>query len=294
MHFLLLCILSSTGIFIIFKSLDRFNIPPFPVIVINYLVATLIGFRISPEPSKISNILTMEWLPASILIGVLFILMFFLIAYSTQIAGISVTTVASKMSVIFPILFSILIDKSDHLTFLKGTAILFTLVGVGLTVYNPQDSSKKVRAAIFIPLILFVGMGLVDSLVKFAQHRFVSDSDTALFSAVLFLNALMAGVAVLVLSPKYLPSFTKPAIWGWGILLGFVNFGSIFFLVRALNYQSAAGRMMDSSVIFGVNNISIVALSVLVGLLIFGERLKPINWAGIFLSALALILFSLG
>ena len=37
-------------------------------------------------------------------------------------------------------------------------------------------------------------MGLVDSLVKFAQHRYVSDTDTALFSAVLFLNAFIAGL----------------------------------------------------------------------------------------------------
>jgi len=294
MHFLLLCIISSTGIFIVFKTLDRFNIPAFPVIVINYLVATLIGFRISPEPSMIRDILDMEWLPASILIGVLFILMFFLVAHSTQIAGISVTTVASKMSVIFPILFSLIIDKGDHLTLLKGSAILFTLVGVGLTVYSPMESSRKIRAAVFIPLLLFVGMGLVDSLVKFAQHRFVNDPDTALFSAILFLNALLAGIAVLVLTPKYLPSFGKFEVWGWGILLGFVNFGSIFFMVRALNYQSPEGKMIDSSVIFGVNNTSIVAISVLVGLMVFGERLKPINWVGIFLSALALILFSLG
>lgn len=294
MQFLLLCILSSTGIFIVFKTLDRYNIPSFPVIVINYLVATLIGFRISPDPSQIRNILDMEWLPSSMLIGILFILMFFLLAYSTQKAGISVTTVASKMSVIFPILFSMLIDRSDQLTLVKGAAIIFTLVGVAFTVYNPADSLKKVRAAVYIPIILFVGMGIVDSLVKHAQHNFVSDSDTALFSAVLFLNAFMAGIAVLVLSPQYMPSFVKPSIWGWGLLLGSLNFGSIFFMVRALNYISPEGKIIDSSVIFGVNNISIVALSVLVGLLVFREKLKPLNWVGILLSALALILFFLG
>ena len=142
MHFLFLCVLSSTGIFIIFKSLDRFKIPPFPVIVINYLLATL---RISPEPARISDILRMEWLPASILIGILFILMFFLVAYSSQKAGISVTTVASKMSVIFPILFSMLIDKGDHLTLLKGVAILFTLIGKMLLIRMINDSAVRIN-----------------------------------------------------------------------------------------------------------------------------------------------------
>ena len=70
---------------------------------------------------------------------------------------------------------------------------------------------------------------------------------------------------------------------------------SIFshFLVRTLNYVSPAGKSMDSSVVFGANNISIVALSVLVGLLVFREKLSAVNWTGIALSALALILFSM-
>jgi drug/metabolite transporter (DMT)-like permease len=293
MHFLLLCIISSTGIYIIFKSIGRFHVPSFPVIVINYMVATWMGLLIYDGPVRIHEILTREWLPVSILIGVLFILMFFLLAYSSQKAGISVTTVASKMSVIFPILFSMLIDPGDHLTVLKGTAILTTLFGVGLTVYNPRER-KVNRAVLYIPLILFVGMGLVDSLVKYTQHLYLSDHDTALFSAVLFLNALAAGLVILLFSPGYLPGFRKPSTWGWGILLGGVNFGSIFFLVRALNFTSSNRGGIDSSVIFGINNTGIVALSVMVGLLVFKEQLKPVNWIGIALSVLALTLFSLG
>ncbi|MCP4310900.1 MAG: DMT family transporter [Bacteroidetes bacterium] len=293
MHFLLLCILSSTGIFIVFKSIDRLGIPSFPVIVINYLLATILGFLINPGQPSIDRIMKMEWLPSSILIGILFIVMFFLVAQSSKKAGISVTTVASKMSVIFPILFSMLIDSGDRLSLVKAVAILFTLCGVALTVYNPMEGMKG-RAAVYIPLILFVGMGIVDSLVKYAQHHYVSDNHTALFSAVLFLNAFIAGILVLIFTPKYYRSLLRPAVWGWGILLGAVNFGSIFFIVRALNFTSRDGGQIDSSVIFGINNTGIVALSVMAGLLIFGERLKPVNWVGISLSAFALILFSMG
>ena len=164
---------------------------------------------------------------------------------------------------------------------------------MALTVYKPRKGSLD-RAVIYIPLLLFLGMGVVDSLVKFAQHSFVNDSDTALFSAILFLNAFLSGIIVLIFFPKYYRSFLRPTVWGWGLLLGGVNFGSIFFLVRALNYVSPAGNGIDSSIIFGVNNIGIVGLSVLVGLWIFRERLLPLNWFGIILSALALILFTLG
>jgi len=292
MHFLLLCILSSTAIFVTFKTINRFNIPAFPVIVINYLVATLLGFLIYSGDTALASIPGSRWLPISIIIGILFILMFFLIAFSTRKAGISVTTVASKMSVIFPIIFSLIIDPSDQLSLLKLAAILIALGGVVLTVYKKEEKSKQ-RSIIFIPLLLFVGMGLVDSLVKLAQQQYVSDEETALFSAILFLNAFLSGILVAFFYRKHNRYFLKGAVWGWGLLLGAVNFGSIFFLVRALNYSSPTGLHMDSSVIFGANNISIVALSVLVGLLVFKEKLKFINWIGIVLSALALLLFTL-
>lgn len=293
MFFLILCILSSTGIFIIFKSIDRLQIPALPVIVINYLSATILGFLISRPDTGINGILEKEWLGVSMVIGVLFIVMFFLVDFSTRKAGISVTTVASKMSVIFPVVFSLLIDRSDQLTSLKFLAILCTLAGLAMTVYRPREARLD-AAVVFIPLLLFTGMGLVDSLVKFAQYRFVNDPETALFSAVLFLNALLTGIVVLLALPRYIVYLRNRAVWFWGLLLGGVNFGSIFFIVRALNYISPEGKGIDSSLIFGVNNTCIVALSVLSGLWIFRERLLRVNWFGIGISVLALVLFALG
>ena len=292
MHFLLLCILSSTGIFIIFKTIDRLGVPSFPVIVINYLTATLLGFIINAREVSLLSILDSRWLPLSILIGVMFILMFFLIAFSSRMAGISVTTVASKMSVVFPIVFSLIIDPSDHLTLMKTAAIAVALCGVILTIYKP-GRGKVNRSVVLFPLLLFVGMGVVDSLVKLAQQNYVMDKETALFSAILFLNAFLSGLVALIFYRKDSKQFLRRPVWGWGLLLGTVNFGSIFFLVRALNYVSPTGFRLDGSVVFGANNISIVALSVLVGLLVFQEKLKLINWVGIVLSALALLLFTL-
>jgi drug/metabolite transporter (DMT)-like permease len=293
MHFLILCILSSTGIFMVFKFVDRFSFPPLPVIVINYFTASLLGFVIQASPKSLPDMARSEWFPISIVIGILFIIMFFLVAYSSKKAGIAITTVASKMSVIFPILFSVLIDPGDRMTLIKAMAVACTLTGVALTVYKP-GSGKLDKAAVYVPLLLFAGMGLVDSLVKFAQHHYVNDSEVAPFSSVLFLNAFISGLLVIAVMPGLFRNFVRLRIWGWGILLGAVNFGSIFFLVRALNYLPPAGRPTDSSVIFGINNIGIVALSVMAGWIIFRERLRPVNWIGVSLSAVALILFMFG
>ena len=294
MHYLFLCILSSTGIFIVFKALDRFRIPVFPVILINYLLATLLGFLLNRGKLDTGEIFGQSWLPLSMAIGILFILMFFLVGASTRRAGISTTTVASKMSVVFPIVFSMIIDPSDILTPVKASAIICALAGVALTVFRkPAEGGKSLAVA--LPLILFIGMGVVDSLVKFSQHRFVGDADTPLFTAVLFLNALSSGLLILIFRSGELRHFGRSSTWGWGLLLGAVNFGSIFFMMKALNFRNlSAVSGLDSSLVFGVNNTGIVVLSVLTGLLVFGERLRPVNWLGIGISILSFILFSLG
>lgn len=292
MVYLILCILSSTGIFLVFKILDQKKLPPYPVILINYLVATIIGFALNSGKVTLSELVRINWIPLSILIGFLFIVMFFVVARSSSEAGISITTVASKMSVVFPISLSIFLEPLDVLSFIKAIAILAALLGVMLTVYAPAGNIEG-RKKILIPLLLFVGMGIVDSLVKFAQHKYVSDPDTALFSAVLFAMAFITGIIILPFRGKGLSEFSRKGIWLWGILLGVVNFGSIYLMVSALNFVTDAGNQIDSSIIYGANNIGIVSLSVLSGLIFFREKLSLINWIGIGLSAVAILLFSL-
>jgi drug/metabolite transporter (DMT)-like permease len=292
MHYLVLCILSSTGIFVVFKFLDRKNIAPYPVIVINYLVASIFGFLINSADFSLKSVMTLPWLPISLLIGVLFILMFFVIARSSQVAGISTTTVASKMSVVFPIVFSMIIDPTDSLTLTKIFAIITALIGVLLTVYSPGSNAGLMKK-ITLPLVLFIGMGIVDSLVKYAQHHFVENPDRALFSAILFFIAFLTGVLMLPFRKGAVSHFKKINTWLWGIGLGIFNFGSIYLMVSALNFVNAEGLGTDSSIIFGMNNIGIVSLSVLAGVLIFTEKLKTINWVGIALSVIAIILFTI-
>ncbi len=77
-----------------------------------------------------------------------------------------------------------------------------------------------------------------------------------------------------------------------GALLGAVNFGSIYFLVKTLNYTHPQHGTIDSSVVFEINNIGIVALSVILGMLIFQEKLSRINVAGITVCIIATILLA--
>ncbi len=245
MIYLILSILSSTAIFILFKFLGHLNIPAFPVIVYNYLFATIPGIFFSIKSIPSGPLTAKPWLPMALIIGILFILMFYIIGLSSKKAGISVTTVASKMSVATPIAFSILYDPGDRLTWIKFAGISLALISVFLIVYR-NGGIRVSRQAIYLPFLLFAGMGIVDSLVKYAQYRYIGNGELAFFTLILFLVAFVTGLTVLVIK-RNLKSLMDPNILPWGIMLGIANFGSVFFLIRSLNYRSSGMSMFDSS-----------------------------------------------
>jgi len=226
------------------------------------------------------------------LIGVLFILMFVVIAKSSQIVGIAITTVSNKMSVIIPITFSILIDPLDKLTNLKAAGIILAILAVFLSVYRKRKIEFDPRN-IYLPIILFLGMGIVDSIVKYAQQYYVNDDVLPLFTVILFIMAAIAGLVTKLLRKTPFKALVNPKVLMWGILLGISNYGSLYFVIKALNYKDTYGGHIGGSVVFGINNLGIIALSVIIGLLVFKEKILKINWVGIIISFIAIYILSI-
>lgn len=282
MIFLWLCIFCSTLIYILFKIREKFQANLSGIILINYFIATILGFITSNNINKTKTILHSEWLAIAILIGVLFVIMFFLIGISTIKTGITVTSIATRMSMIIPIFFSMFLFD-ENISTLKIFKIILTLIAVILAIYNKADKNVKLTFA-FFPIILFIGSGSVDTLVKFAQHKFVPNSEVSLFSSTLFGISFITSFFLLFIKNQKKELFSCATIL-IGSLLGIVNFGSLYFLIKSLNNSG-----LDSSLIFGINNLAIVCFSLLTGFFVFKEKLTRINWAGIFLSIICIIL----
>jgi len=51
-------------------------------------------------------------------------------------------------------------------------------------------------------------------------------------------------------------------------------------------------NVFDSSIVFGINNMGIVVLSVIIALIFFSEKLSNLNKAGIVLSILTIVFMS--
>jgi len=72
-----------------------------------------------------------------------------------------------------------------------------------------------------------------------------------------------------------------------GSLLGIVNYGSLYYLIAALNSSG-----FKSSVVFSMVNIGIVSLSLIFGLFIYKEKISKLNYLGIGLSFIAIIILA--
>jgi len=283
MIYLLLSILSSSVIFITFKVTERFKTNLIKLITVNYLVAVILGFSFNHHPISILSALTSEWLPYAVLIGFSFILMFFLIGYSTRLSGVAVTTIAGKLSMVIPILFSILYF-SEKTTVLKISGLILATIAVLLTSYRPVDKAKNLKL-ILIPLAIFLGSGITDSIVKYAQSYHVPNSMSLLFPAVVFLTALIIGLIFILIKPKSISKNISIAELIGGSILGIANFGSLYFFILALNNSK-----LDSSIVFGLNNICIVLFSILIGFVLFKEKFSRVNFAGVLMAVIAILI----
>lgn len=285
MIYLLLCVLSTAGIMVVFKIAGRQNLDTFRIIVINYFVAAALGFSIDKLPGR--GDISAEWLPMAIIIGILFIVMFFVIALSTQKAGIAVTSVASKMSVVIPIVFSIFYFN-EPTGILKISGIIMAMIAVFMTSYNREKSKKRGLQVIYLPLLLFLGTGLIDSLIKYTQEVKLTRESTIMFSSILFSISAVTGVVFSFFrrtGSRKNENYLKVLIAG--LVLGIVNFGSLYGIIMALD-----SNFLDSSIIFGINNMGVVVLSVVLALAFFNEKLNLLNKAGIALSIITIIFLS--
>ena len=287
MIYLLLSILASTIIFIIFKLFEKFQINIFQAIVVNYCIAFTTGILSYNGTITISQLPNLDWFYYTLILGALFIIVFNLMAITTQKSGLSVVSVATKMSVVVPVLFGLLY-YNESLGTVKLIGIAIALIAVYLTSNKSKQGITVNRKSIVLPILVFIGSGIIDTSIKFLEDTYVANNNVPLFSAIIFLAAAIIGfifIIIQIIRGSFNFEFKNIIA---GICLGVPNYFSIYFLVKTLRSD-----ILESSGIFAINNVSIVALSTFAGIFIFKEKLIRKNWIGIALAILSIVLISI-
>ncbi len=284
MIFLILTVLQSTAIFAVLKLFNRFRIDNWQAITINYIIASGLGFLIYRGPISASIIYGKSWFEFAVILGITFIGTFFIFALSSQKVGVALTSVASKMSVVIPVIAGLLL-LHEEITLLASIGVVVALVAFYLTLGSGANRSFPKKYVIF-PLLLFLGNGINDTLMKYSEHHFVEDTnDLVLFLSTIFMVGIVMGLIISTrryIDKKYSISFRNIIA---GIILGLLNFGSTFYILKSMG-------LYESSVVFPVTNAGVVTLSALVGFFFFREKLSLRNWIGILLAILAILLIA--
>ena len=280
MIYLLFSVFFSSIIFIVFKLFDKYQINTLQAIVINYVIACGIGLITYSGVIKVNEIHQKPWFIGAIILSVLFISVFNVMAKTAQNNGVTVASIAGKMSVIIPVVFGVILYQ-EKLSIIQITGIILALIAVYLTTTKGKTILQKNQFV--FPILLFIGSGIIDTSIKYIQINYVINSELPYFMGAVFCFACIIGLCILSTQKKIFQSKSIIA----GIILGLINYYSIYFLLKALDTKN-----LLSATVFTINNVAIVMFTTLLGIILFKEKLNVKNWIGIGFAILSILLIA--
>lgn len=294
--FLIIATILTAMFSIVFKIFHRKDIDANQAIFFNYLTAFVLGVLFSLQGGVVVNPLKADWLVDVIILGFIFMAGMVMLSASTRRVGVAISTVCSRASMVIPIIVSYLLIEGSAKP--KWLLICLVLVAMTLTIWTdkPEGGHKYTLLDILAPVTVFLMFGASNSYLKVLQHR-VTVNDTAaglseqvINSEISLVTASVFFVAMLMCiysffkkgeDGKRSPLLLKNVIGG--VVLGFVNYFCTYTLMLSM-------KTIDSSFLFPVHNIGIVAIGAIVGWLAFNEKLRPHQVLGIVLAAVSIAL----
>lgn len=280
--YLFLSIFFTVLVFVILKEFERYQLDNFQAIVVNYFVAFGIGSVFSEATLSVPYLLSKPWFYGVVGISILFIVVFNLMAITAQKGGLSVMTVAGKMSMVVPITAGVFL-YDESLGRFKIIGICLALFGVWF-ICKKEGSQQFDKRFWYLPFLVFIGAGLADTLLNHMQLKLVPTNEFDVFSTALFLFCGLIGLLVFVVRVAIGKLKLSLKSWVGGFVLGLPNYFSIYYLVKALSQ-----KQFGTALVFSANNLLVVLCSVLLGLWLYKEKLSKQNYLGLGMSLLAIV-----
>jgi len=277
MLFLILSILCSVTVGVLFKVARRYTISITQIVATNYVLALILCYFFF----SLDLVTVTAQAPWAIYIplGILLPSIFLFLAASIQHMGIVKTDAAQRLSLFIPILAAWLIFGEQFNT-LKITAFLIAFPALLLILTKPSDNTENKWV---YPAVVLVGFGLIDILFKQIALYTNLPYTTSLF--VVFSIAMAIMLVVISVEIRYKKRKLKYQSILFGALVGLFNFGNILFYLKA--HQSFAE---NPSTVFAGMNMGVIIIGSLTGIFVFKEKLSKMNFTGLFLALIAIVL----
>lgn len=289
MGLLVLLIVLNVWLLFLFNLFERFKVNILQAIVINYFTTLIVGSVVLGRfPIQLSTI-SEPYFPYSVLLGTLFISGFTMLAMTVEEFGVTLTSIAQKMSLIIPILFGIIIFK-EHISWIKWIGIGCAFSSIILINLPDKKQVTKQNTSLnkwyLLFLTFFLG-GIIDATLYYVERTNISPSADIGFLVTLFGTAGIIGFIMVIAG-----YITGKLTWNnnnlWcGIALGIPNFFTIYWLLKLINDG------YSSNVLFPILNVSIITLAAIIGALVFKEKLNKKQWIGFGLGIICIILIAI-
>lgn len=272
MIWLLLSIAASALVALLLKAASIRSIDQFPLFTTNYVVALVLGLLIA-ERGAIGDEPTAAVVLA-IVTGVLYVAGFLVFRRSIVEVGAGVAASISRLAVSVPVVVSFVAfgEAAGPLQVAGVVLAVAALPFSGRTlpwshdrrpvsaVHAPDAAPADGAAGVLWSVLLYLVFGLNDTVLK-VRTELLPSSDPGLFFALLFGTACVVSATLAAVRRERL----EPRTLLLGVPLGAVNYGTAYFLSRAL--ESIPGFQA-----FALNSIGVILLVVAASRLFFTER----------------------
>ena len=277
MLFLISSVICSVTVGVLFKIARSNDSNSTQIVTSNYLFAlffSLVFFR--PDFASVDT--TVPW-KIYIALGFLLPIVFLILIASIQHNGIVTTDAAQRLALFIPILAAwLLFDESFNSLKIAAFFVALPALLLILAKPSPKDKSNWMYAS-----LVLLGFGVIDILFKKIAMYTSLPFTTSL--ALVFSIALLFMILYVGYSMVFKGEQLHPKSIAFGALVGVFNFGNIFFYLKAHQEFSE-----NPSTVFAGMNLGVIVLGSLVGTLVFNEKLSKINYLGLVLALVAIVL----
>jgi len=234
-----------------------------------------------------------QWFPYALVLGILFITVFNFVGATVKTNGVMAASIFQKMSLVAPTILGLVVYQESSgwlkiLGILLAIGSIFVLVKPSEADHSniaPSQAAHSVGYLLF-PLATFFGSCLIDGGLYLVQRQNWINGEDLPFTTILFGVAAVGGlIGMLYQYIREGKTIKKSSILG-GIILGVPNFFSIYLLMLVL------ANGWEGSFVFPVNNVGILSVSALVGVLVFKELMSISKIAGLAMAVLSILLIS--
>jgi drug/metabolite transporter (DMT)-like permease len=216
------------------------------------------------------------------ILGLLFVTAFFSFAKAVANSGTALATISSRLSVIIPIVFSIIIFNEEPST-LKLIGFAFTAVALVFFYFSLSEKNNPInhKGKFYLLLFVLIAIGMCDFSLKIYKSVRPQDEEK-FFVFVTFFFAFIYSLLYIIF--KKVKIDKRTFITGLG--LGIPNVFSTIFLLAALSHIPAI-------VVYPTINIGIIILTAIGAYIFWREKLNKAGLAAMIAGLIAITFLSI-